>query len=78
MIDVFRLCAEVIDQADGLLITAGAGMGVILACQTFEDKRVSDRLILPCVRPASTSRPSPARKPSTMMRAWPGGSMDTV
>ena len=26
--DVFRRCAEWIDQADGLLITAGAGMGV--------------------------------------------------
>lgn len=28
MDEVFRSCAEAIDQADGLLITAGAGMGV--------------------------------------------------
>ena len=67
---------EVLQRADALLITAGAGMGVDSDCPTFEERTGSGKRTPLWRSWENRSSRWQTRNGSTAIRNWPGLSTD--
>lgn len=67
--------ADLVAQADALIVAAGAGIGVVRGCLTFAGMKVSGKPIPRWPRPNWTLWTWPAQEHSRKTLPWPGASM---